>query len=506
MGCIVGIDLGTSSVKVVVIDDRARIRGTGTAAYPLHVPAPGVAEQDPEAWWAATVTALHAALGIARVSPREISGVGLSGQMHGLVLIDRQGVPVRPCLTWADQRGVEECREIEETVGLGTLLEATGNRALPSFLLPKLLWLRRHETAALDRARWLLFPKDYIRFRLTGEAATDPTDASAGLLLNLQRREWATPILNRLELPQRLLPRLVESAAVSGHVTGSAAAETGLATGTPVAGGAGDQEATAVGAGVITPDLGLITLGSGGQVFYTMATPTYDPESRVHTFCHALPGRWHLLGAILTAGLALSWWDGIARHPPQEAGASGLDGPAGPAAETGGLLFLPYLLGERTPHLDPSASGAFVGLSLHHTPGDLRRAVMEGIAFALRQALECVEAVSGPPGQIRVAGGGSKSERWMQILTDVLGRPIELLEVEDAAALGAALLAAVAVGEYDDLPDACRAAVRCRAELQPEPSRARYYDALYPLFTALYPQLRGFMHALRQPRPPTAGF
>jgi xylulokinase len=457
---LVGLDVGTTGVKALALSAEGEVVGRAGEEYPLSIPRPEWAEQDPDDW----VRAAEAALG--RLGGEKVR-VGLSGQMHGLVALDAQKRVLRPAILWNDQRTGAECAEIEERIGLERLIELTGNRALPGFTAPKLLWLRRHEPEVYERIAHVLLPKDYVRLQLFGELETDVADASGTLLFDVAGRRWSEEVLAELEIPPEWLPPVRESTDVAG---------------------AGDQAAGAVGVGVISPGPVSVVLGTSGVVFAPLSAFSPDPEGRAHVFCHAVPGTWHAMGVMLSAAGSLSWFRTVfAPGEPIEL----LDAEAErwePGAE--GILFLPYLAGERTPHADPHARGAFVGLSLRHDRGALRRAVLEGVAYGLRDSLELLRELGCAVEVGRVSGGGARSALWLKIVSSVLGLSLQRTAVDEGAAYGAALLAGVADGVFADIGEAVNACVRVQEEIEPDPEWQRVYDEGYGRFRALYPALR----------------
>jgi len=472
MTVLVGLDVGTTGVKALTVSAEGDVLTQVEEAYPLSTPQPGWAEQDPEDWWRAAESALEG-LGVA-----DLAGVGLTGQMHGLVVLDERERVLRPAILWNDQRTGAECAEIEERLGLGRLVELTGNRAMPGFTAPKLLWLRRHEPEVYERIAHVLLPKDYVRLRLTGEHAIDATDASGTLLFDVAARHWSDDVLAALEIRREWLPSVVESSVVAGHTP----------DGIPVAAGAGDQAAGALGVGVDRPGPLSVVLGTSGVVFAALEAFAADPEGRLHSFCHAVPGAWHAMGVMLSAAGSLRWLrDAVAPGKSFEI-LTGEAEPWPPGAE--GLVFLPYLAGERTPHADPNARGAFVGLSLRHDRGALARAVLEGVAFGLRDSLELLKELGVDPQVGRVSGGGARSDLWLRIVASVLGVPLERAVVDEGAAYGAALLGGVAAGVFADVHEAVAACVRVRGRIDPEPAWADRYASGYERFRALYPALR----------------
>ncbi len=473
---LVGLDVGTTGVKAVAVAPDGHVLGRAERGYPLSTPRPGWSEQDPEDWWARALAA------ISDLGPLEIAGIGLSGQMHGLVALDAADRIVRPAILWNDQRTAVECAEIEERIGLERLIALTGNRALTGFTAPKLLWLRRHEPEAFGRIARIMLPKDYVRLRLTGEWATDVADASGTLLLDVARRDWSTDVLDALDLDPGILPPLLESPEVSGVTR---ACDT-LSRGIPVAAGAGDCAAAALGVGIDRPGPLSIVMGTSGVVFAALPSFASDPEARVHAFCHALPGQWHAMGVMLSAAGSLQWLhDRLAPEvsftdlvAEAEAWAPGVEG----------LLFAPYLAGERTPHADPSARAAFTGLELRHDRGALVRAVLEGVAFGLRDSLELVRDLGGPCDRARASGGGARG-LWLQIVASALGLPIELTAVEEGSAFGAALLGGVAGGVFADGQSAVASCVHVRETVEPDPAWQGTYEDTYARYRALYPAL-----------------
>jgi xylulokinase len=525
---LLGIDVGTGGTRAILIDAQGRLLGSATAEHAAFAsPRPGWAEQDPHDWWRATQEAVRAALSRAStstladgrpVTAEMITGIGLSGQMHGSVMLDARDEVVRPALLWCDQRTAEECREITERVGAERLIEWVSNPALTGFTLPKLLWMRTHEPERWARVRSVLLPKDYVRFRLTGERATDVADASGTLLFDVTHRRWSSEMLDAMGLDASLLPRVFESPEITGTLTEEGARATGLRPGIPVVAGGGDQAAGAVGMGIVQPGLVSATIGTSGVVFASTDRPAFDPQGRVHTFCHAVPGRWHVMGVTLAAGLSLRWFRdrfGVAtpiaragaapagalpastmqastveassdRDPYDLLSAEAADVP--PGAE--GLLWTPYLMGERTPHLDPHARAALVGLSASHTRGHIIRAILEGVAFSLEDTFQIFAEMQVPVTQVRLGGGGARSPLWRQIQADIYGHDVACVQAEEGAAYGAALLAGVGAGVWPTVDAACDAVVRVahRTPVQPETRAAM--QARYRVYRRIYPALR----------------
>jgi xylulokinase len=471
---LVGLDVGTTGVKAVAVSPSGEVVARAERSYPLSTPQPGWSEQDPDDWWRAS----EEALGELGVEP---AAVGLSGQMHGLVALDARERPLRPAILWNDQRTAVECDEIEERVGRERLIELTGNRALTGFTAPKLLWLRRHEPDVYARIAHVLLPKDYVRLRLTGERAIDVADASGTLLFDVAARRWSDEVLDALELPREWLPPVYESPAV------------------PRMPGAGDQAAAALGAGIDAPGPVSVVLGTSGVVFAALPSYAADPAGRVHAFCHAVPGGWHAMGVMLSAAGSLRWLRDAVGGSYEELVSEAERWPPG----VEGLVFLPYLAGERTPHADADARGAFVGLSVRHDRGALVRAVLEGVAFGLRDSLELLRELGVDAAVGRASGGGARSRLWLRIVASVLGLPLELTAVEEGSAYGAALLAGVSAGVFEDVHHAVRSCVRVRDEIAPDTSWQDDYAAQYDRFRALYPALRDVTPCLSPERPET---
>ncbi|MGZ4424928.1 MAG: xylulokinase [Gaiellaceae bacterium] len=468
---LVGLDVGTTGVKALALSPDGEVLARAEETYELSTPHPGWSEQDPEDWWRAADRALGALGG-------ETTSIGLSGQMHGLVVLDERDRVLRPAILWNDQRTEAECAEIEKRVGLTRLIQLTGNRALTGFTAPKLLWLRRHEPTTYARVAHVLLPKDYVRLRLTGKHAIDVADASGTLLFDVARRRWSQEMLEALELDPAWLPRALESPEVSGET----------AAGIPVAAGAGDQAAAALGVGVDRPGPLSVVLGTSGVVFAALPAYAADPQARVHAFCHAVPGGWHAMGVMLSAAGSLRWLRDVLapRGGYDELTAAAEDWPAG----TEGLTFLPYLAGERTPHADPHARAAFAGLTLRHDRGALIRAVLEGVAYGLRDSLELLRELGVDPRDGRVSGGGARSELWLRILASVLGLPIRRATADEGSAYGAALLGGVAAGVFRDVHEAVATCVRLLDPVDPDPEWVDAYEQGYRRFKLLYPALR----------------
>jgi xylulokinase len=494
MSCVVGVDVSTTATKAVLVDRRGVVRAIGTAEYGFDTPRPLWSEQDPVLWWDGAQLAIRQALAEAGASGSDVACIGLTGQMHGAVLLDAAGEVLRPAILWNDQRTTAECDVIRDAVGSERLVRITGNDALTGFTAPKLVWVQRHEPGIWRRVAHVLVPKDYVRLRLTSDYAIDKADGAGTLLFDLAARDWSAEILAPLAIDRALLPRTFEGPAITSTVTPRAAEATGLRAGTPVVAGAGDQAANGVGLGAVASGTVALSLGTSGVVFAPTTQPLFEPHGRVHAFCHAVPARWHMMSVMLSAAGSLRWFrDALA--PGAEFGdlvAGAAEVPPG----SDGLWFLPYLSGERSPHPDPQARGAFVGLTLRHDRRHLTRAVLEGVAFGLRDGLDLMlEAGIPTPTQIRASGGGIASALWRQILADVLGAEIATVSTTEGAAYGAAILAAVGAGWFRDVDEATAALVITTPAASPGPNQPAYAEA-HATYRALYPALRPTFHRL----------
>jgi xylulokinase len=491
MAHVIGIDASTTATKAVLIDESGAVRGVAASEYGFDVPRPGWSEQSPGLWWDGAVAAIGSVLASSGVAADDVAAIGLTGQMHGLVLLDQAGAVLRPAILWNDQRTAAECDAIRAAVGPERLIEITGNDALTGFTAPKLVWVRDHEPEIWARIAHVLLPKDYVRLRLTGEYAMDKADGAGTILFDLAARDWSAEVLAALEVDAAWMPPTFEGPVITGAVTAGAAAATGLKPGTPVVAGGGDQAANAVGVGVIDPGSMALSLGTSGVVFAATDRPIHEPRGIVHAFCHAVPGRWHMMSVMLSAAGSLRWF--------RDALAPGVEFAdlVAPAAEvppgSDGLLFLPYLTGERSPYPDPLARGAFVGLSVTHDRRHLTRAVLEGVAFGLRDGLDLMTAAGMPaPAQIRASGGGTVSPLWRQILADVLDVEIATVDTTEGAAYGAGLLAAVGAGWYGSVGAAAQANVHATPIASPGPDVDRYamaharYGELYPALAPIF--------------------
>jgi xylulokinase len=493
---LLGLDVGTTGSKAILVEPDGAVKASATTEYPMATPQPLWAEQNPADWWAATIASVKRLLAAGGVKPKEVAGVGLTGQMHGLVLLDAQGKVLRPCIMWNDQRTAAQCAAITQQVGAENLLRLTGNPVLPGFTAPKIVWVRENEPQVYARAAKVLLPKDTVRYCLTGDFFGEVSDASGTSLFDVGRRRWSDEMLKALDIPRAWLPEVTESAEVSARVSAEAAGATGLLEGTPVVGGGGDQAAQAVGTGIIAEGVVSATLGTSGVVFAASDTYRVEPQGLLHAFCHAVPGMWHLMGVMLSAAGSFRWYRDtlgeVEKTKAQETGRDAyslLDESAAtvpPGCE--GLLFLPYLTGERTPYPDPNARGVFFGLTLRHGKAHLTRAVLEGVTYGLRDSLELMRALGLSIQQVRASGGGARSALWRQILADVFGAEIVTVNVTEGAAYGAALLAGVGAGVYESVAAACERAIRVSGRTEPGPAAPVYAD-YYPRYRALYPAL-----------------
>jgi xylulokinase len=494
-----GIDIGTSATKTIAIDERGTILASASSEYPCDHPRPGWSEQDPGLWWDATKKTVQQVLGSGKFQAGDVAGVGLSGQMHGSVFLDSAGTVIRPALLWNDQRTANECQEIETKVGgREALIRMVANPALTGFTAPKLVWVRKHEPAHWERVRQVLLPKDYVRYRLTGTYATEVSDASGTLMLDVANRRWSRELLAKLEIDPSLLPRCYESQEVSGQVSELGSRATGLPVGTPVVGGGGDQPAGAVGNGIVRQGVVSATMGTSGVVFAHADTLGFDPLGRLQRGCHAVQGAWHVMGVVLAAGGSFQWFrNELGKAEVELARKKGEDpyflltdeaAIAGPGAE--GLFFLPYLTGERTPHFDPDAKGAWVGLTVRHGRAHLIRSVLEGATFAMRDSLELIREMGVKIDQVRLSGGGARNALWRQIQADIYGCDVHTLNSTEGPAFGVALLAQVGTGGFASVPEACDATIRAVDSTRFEPRTKAYYDRAFPVYRQLYRDLR----------------
>lgn len=494
MACLLGLDVGTTGAKAVLIAEDGQVLASATTEYPMSTPKPLWAEQNPEDWWQAAQQSFRKVLAAANVKPAEVKGIGLTGQMHGLVLLDKHGEVLRPCIMWNDQRTAAQCKAITDKVGAKQILELTGNPVLPGFTAPKIVWVREHEPEVYKKAAQVLLPKDYIRYRLTGDYATDVSDASGTSLLDVKQRAWSEEMLNKLDIKADWMPRVYESPEITGEVSKAAADVTSLKAGTPVVGGGGDQAAGAVGNGVVRPGAMSVTIGTSGVVFAHTDELAIEPEGRLHAFCHAVPGAWHVMGVTLAAGGSLRWFrDVLAQSEISVAGLMGVDTYELLAAEASqapsgceGLFFLPYLSGERTPYPDANARGAFFGLTLRHTKSHLIRSVLEGVAFSLRDCMELIRGMGLDVTSVYASGGGARSELWRQILADVLDLEMQTLTSTEGAPYGAALLAGVGTGIYETVESACRRTIKVSTSTPPDSANVKLYAKHYEVYRMMY--------------------
>jgi xylulokinase len=484
-----GLDISTTGSKALLVDENGAVVATASSPHTLQTPRPLWSEQDPREWWEAVSASIRSVLQQAGASGESVAAVGLTGQMHGLVLLDGAGQVLRPAILWNDQRTQSQCNEIHQRIGREKFIQITGNVALTGFTAPKILWVQENEPEVYVKARHVLLPKDYVRYRLTGEFAMDKADGSGTVLFDLKQRTWSAEVLAAMGIPSGWMPPTFEGPEFTGNITLEAAVTTGLKAGTPVAAGGGDQAAQAVGVGAVEPGVVALTVGTSGVVFATTPSALVEPEGRLHAFCHAVPGMWHFMGVMLSAAGCLQWYrdtlapgvsfdDLLREAEPVPAGSEGLQ-------------FLPYLSGERTPHPDPLARGAWVGLTLRHGRGHLTRALLEGVAFGLKDSFTLIQnAGLGQIRQVQASGGGTKGVLWRQILASVLEAELVTVNTTEGAAYGAALLAGVGASAWTDVPAACAAAVKVTGSTRPDPTQVEAYRKAYPLYQELYPALK----------------
>ncbi|MGH9584223.1 MAG: xylulokinase [Bryobacteraceae bacterium] len=492
-----GLDVGTGGSRALLVDSGGRPRHAFTAAHEeMRMARPLWAEQDPDDWWRASKEAIVGVLKSAGAAGSDVAGIGLSGQMHGLVLLDERRRVIRPALIWCDQRSQRQVDSINVKLGREAVVACIANPMLTGFTLPKLLWVREQEPEQFARVRKILLPKDYARFRLTGEFATDVSDASGTGLFDVVKRDWSERMTSSLGLDSGILPRARESSEISGAISERAAQETGLAAGTPVVAGAGDQAASAIGNGIVRPGMVSCTIGTSGVVFAYLEQPAYDPAGRVHTFCHAIPGAWHVMGVTQGAGLSLQWFRSrLAREASyDDLTREAADSPEG----AHGLFWLPYLMGERTPHLDANARGAWIGLTAKHERKDLARAILEGVCYSQKDGLEIIASLGAQPSSVRLSGGGAKSAFWHQLFADIFGRRVATLETQEGSAYGAALLATIGTGEYANAAEVCGRALKEAASKEPCEAAAGRYRKRYEVYGSLYPALRAAFRSISE--------
>lgn len=498
MPYLLGIDIGTSGTKTLLVDTAGRKIASATEEYPLYTPHPLWAEQEPTDWWQASVKGIQRVLAEAKIDPAEIAGIGLSGQMHGSVFLDADNQVIRPALLWCDQRTVEQCVWITERAGKETVVAETLNPVLTGFTAPKIVWLQQKEPEAWARVKKILLPKDYVRFMLTGEFATEVSDASGTALLNVTKRAWSDAMMAACNVTADMLPKVYESPEVSGRISAQVASLTGLKEGTPVVGGGGDQAAGAVGNGIVEEGIASCSVGTSGVLFAHMRKPYTDELLRTHTFCAAVPGEWHVMGVQLSSGGSLRWYrdtfgnseSGVARtmgiDPYEILTKEAATAPAG----CEGLIFLPYLTGERCPYPDPYARGVFFGLTLRHNKADMVRSVLEGVAYGLKDSLEIFQAMGVTPSQVRLSGGGARSDVWRQIQADIFNRECVTINIDEGPAFGVALLAGVGTGIYPSVQSACAQTISVVSRTEPDAKDAATYKRYYPIFRKLYEHLK----------------
>lgn len=484
-----GIDVSTTSSKALIMDGSGKVIAVGSSPHTLQTPRPLWSEQDPQEWWNAVCISIRSAIEKAGIKGESITAIGLTGQMHGLVLLDDAGNVLRPAILWNDQRTQTQCDEIHRRIGKDRFIQITGNVALTGFTAPKILWVKENEPEIFDRAKHVLLPKDYIRFKLTGEYAMDKADGAGTVLFDLRKRNWSGEVLTALEIPQSWMPRTFEGTEITGTVTRQAADHTGLGIGIPVAAGGGDQAAGAVGMGAVEAGVVSLTVGTSGVVFATTPSALIEPQGRLHAFCHAAPGMWHFMGVMLSAAGSLQWYRDT--FAPQSSFDDLVKEAEQIPAGSEGLQFLPYLSGERTPHPDPLARGAFIGLTLRHNQAHMTRAVLEGVSFGLKDSFTLIQnAGLGSITQVRASGGGTKSPLWRQILASVLNSDLLTVNTSEGGAYGAALLAAVGSGAWPDITSACQECVKITGSTLPDPGQVEIYQKAYSIYQSLYPMLQ----------------
>ncbi len=505
MSHLMGIDVGTTGTKVLLINEVGAVISKAFKEYPLHIPRLGWAEQDPEEWWNAAEKCIKKVVKDSGLRPEDVTALGLTGQMHGSVFLDKDDRILRPAILWCDQRTAAQVAEITEKVGSDRLIQLTSNPTFTGFTAPKILWVRENEPGVYEKTEKILLPKDYIRLKLTGAYATDVSDASGTSLLDVKKRKWSGEMLDELDIQEDLLPKVYESPEITGEISGEASRSAGLKIGTPVVGGGGDNAAGAVGGGVVEEGTVWASIGTSGVLFTPCNDPKTDPKGRIHTFCHAVPKKWHLMGVMLSAGGSLRWFrDNLGQSEIQAAKSIGKDPYMlmdAEASETEpgckGLIFLPYLAGERTPHGDPNARGVFFGLTLDHGKRHMIRSVMEGVAYGMRDSLEIMRGLGIKIDQIRALGGGARSKLWRQIQADVYGTELVTINVEEGPAFGAALLAGVGGGTFSSVGEACEKAIKEVSQTEPIKENLRIYEKYYRIYKSLYPLLKSSFEKLR---------
>ena len=498
MTYLIGIDVGTTGAKTILIDEQGNLVASFLEEYPLHTPRPKWAEQDPADWWRATVNSIKNVLAQSKVKPDDVKGLGLSGQMHGLVLIDKDHNVLRPAILWCDVRTTEQCRYITEKVGKDLLVRSTCNPALEGFTAPKVIWVRDNEPEIYEKAFKMMLPKDYVRFLLTGEIASEVSDAAGTILFDVRNREWSREVLGKLEISPDLMPPCYESIDVCGRITPKVAEMTGLKPGTPVVGGGADNACTAVGNGIVVTGKTSASIGTSGTMLTPTDTPEVDPDLRAHTFCHCVPHKWYIMGVMLSAGGAFRWFrDTLGQKEIEQAEEKGIDpyeilteeaAKVEPGCE--GLIFLPYLIGERTPHGDANAKGVFFGLTLRHKKEHITRSVMEGVTFGMRDSLEIIKGLGLDVGQITATGGGARSALWRQMQADIYGAEVVTINIAEGPAFGAAILAGVGAEVYNSIQEATSEIVEVTSKTQPIKDNVKVYEEYYQIYRSLYPALK----------------
>jgi xylulokinase len=498
MAYVIGVDIGTSGTKTVLFDEKGNTIASDLKEYDMYQPYPNWAEQNPEDWWSAVALSIKEVIKKSGIDSVNILGVGLSGQMHGLVLLDKEDKVLRPAIIWCDQRTSEECAQITEIIGAKRLIEITANPALTGFTASKIMWVKNHEPEIYAKVSKILLPKDYIRYKLTGEFATEVSDASGMQLMDIAKRDWSCEVLEKLGIERSFLGKVYESQEITGRISKEAASLTGLSEGTIVVGGAGDQAAGAIGNGIVKEGVVSSTIGSSGVVFAYTDKVTIDPKGRVHTFCHAVPGTWHIMGVTQGAGLSLKWLrDNLCSSEKEASRLSGIDvydilskeaSLSKPGSE--GLIYLPYIMGERTPHLDPFAKGVFFGITARHNKNDMVRAVMEGVAYSLKDCMDIIKEMGVEIKEVRASGGGGKSQLWRQIQSDMFQTQVTTINSSEGPALGVAILALVGVGVYSSVQEACDNIIKTRTIQQPIKENSIIYNKYHKVYKDLYIALK----------------
>lgn len=498
MRYLLGLDIGTSGTKTALFDEYGKTITTATYGYDLFQPQVGWAEQNPEDWWDACVNGIKEVIEKSKVQPSDIKGIGLSGQMHGLVLVDDDYRVIRNSIIWCDQRTEKECDYMTETIGKERLIEITGNPALTGFTLSKLLWVRNNEPENYNKIYKILLPKDYIRLKLTGIFATEVSDASGMQMLDINTRDWSDELLNALDIDKNILADVYESTIVSGKVTEEASKLTNLAIDTPVVGGAGDQAAGAIGSGIVSEGIISTVIGTSGVVFASTNTPRFDKDGRVHTLCHAVPGKWHVMGVTQGAGLSLNWFKRtfcakeIEESKKLNVNIYDLLSERASRSKPGsnGIVYLPYLMGERTPHIDPNVKGGFFGVSLINNHDDFVRSILEGVSFSLKNCMDIIEDMNVKIEDVRVSGGGAESSVWRQILADTFQYPLTTVKASEGPALGVAILAGVGAGIYESVEEACNKIIKGNTKVEPNTDLKEIYSKVYKVYNSLYPRIK----------------